>query len=81
MNVYNPIFLPPFKDSSNETYDFLTNMDIIFINNSLISKQHSLAVQESLRYHLHIEPYLKIALKNNWIEENIDGYGKIYYKN
>ena len=77
-NVYHPLTLPPFKDSSGETMKLLENLDQIWVSHRFSKKQSSVATQEYLRYHLHVKPYLEKALTRGWTVQDVEGFGKIY---
>ena len=77
-NVYHPLTLPPFKDSSGETMKLLENLDQIWVSHRFSKKQSSVATQEYLRYHLHVKPYLEKALARGWTVQDVEGFGKIY---
>lgn len=77
-NVYHPLVLPPFKDSSGETAKLLDSLDVIWVSNRFSKRQPSTATQEYLRYLLHVEPFLEKALTSGWTMEHAEGFGKIY---
>ena len=79
-NVFHPLVLPPFKDSSGVTGKFLESLDVIWVSNSFSNKAPSIATQSYLRYYLHVGPFLKNAVKRGWTVEEIEGFGKIYRK-
>jgi hypothetical protein len=79
-NVYHLYSLPPFPDSSGETDRSLNELNMILVSYNWPNAETSIATQSYLRYHLHVEPFLKKALSRGWIVKNIEGYGKMYLK-
>ena len=77
-NVFHPLYLPPFKDASGDTERFLKSLDVIWVSNGFAAKRPHVATQIYLRYLLHVEPFLKKALKNGWTVQDVEGFGKIY---
>lgn len=80
-NVYHLYSLPPFPDSSGETERALNELNMILVSYNWPNAENSIATQSYLRYHLHVEPFLKKALSRGWIVKDIEGYGKMYKKN
>ena len=76
--VFHILYLPPFEDTSGETENFLENLDVIWISDSLISPLPSVATQTYLRYILHLKPFLSKALKNGWTVQKVERFGEIY---
>jgi hypothetical protein len=68
--VFHEVYLPPFEDKSGKTEKFLDSLDVIWVS--------SMAPQPSLRYKLHVKPFLEKALKTGWTVQEVDGFGKIY---
>lgn len=78
--VYDVLYLPPFEDTTGNTEEFLNSLDLIFVTPHLETKVGAWATQHTLRYHTHIAPFLKKAVANKWVMEEIPYYGKIYKK-
>ena len=78
--VYSPVYMPPFDDLSGETQNFLNGLDVIIVNDSWSTKRSNIGAQIYLRYYLHVEPFLKEALKSGWTMKSVKNYGIIYKK-
>ena len=79
-HIHHPLILPPFKDASGKTEQFLSQMDMICVSHHFSTREPSVATQVYLRYLLHVAPFLEKALKQGWTEEKIQGYGSIYHR-
>ena len=80
-NVYEIFYLPPFKDDTNETINFLKELDEIWINKGSKIKKSSISTQEYLRYELHLMPFEAKHEEYGFRKINILNYGDIYVKN
>ena len=67
-NVYSQHILPCFKEDTFNSGEFFESLDRIFINN------------KTEKYEIHVAPFLKKALNENWLVEEVEHYGKIYKK-
>ena len=76
--VYNPLYLPPFKDATGDTERFLENLDVIWVNDAWTRPIAQLGTQGYLRYYLHVEPFLRRAVDQGWTREDVPGFGQIY---
>jgi hypothetical protein len=76
--VFNPLYLPPFEDTSGETEKFLDSLDVIWVSHDWSRQVPSMGTQVYLRYKLHVKPFLEKAVKNGWRVQEVDGFGKIY---
>ncbi len=76
--AYQMHSIPPFNDASGETDKFLNNMDVIWVSNVFAARRHTFGASKYLRYTLHVEPFLKRAIKNGWTVEEVENFGKIY---
>jgi len=77
-NAFHALYLPPFKDASGRTEEFLNSLDVIWVSDVFSRKSPSAATQRYLRYELHVEPFLKKALRKGWTVEEVKGFGKVY---
>ncbi|MDC1296663.1 hypothetical protein N8X83_01235, partial [Alphaproteobacteria bacterium] len=78
-DTYDALYLPPFRDNTNKTEDFLKSLDIIIVDDAWTLNTFQNATQTYLRYKIHIEPFLN-KNKNNYLIKNIDGFGYLYIK-
>ncbi len=79
-NVFHPLLLPPFEDTTGETERFLETLDVIWVSKNWSKKVPSLATQVYLRYSLHVAPFLEKAVQRGWAAQEIPHFGVVFRK-
>ena len=79
-HIYQIWSLPPFADHSGEVERKLWSLDAIWISPNLATEKANIGSQSYLRYKLHLQPFLKKAIKEGWVVKKIDHYGELYIK-
>ena len=79
-NIYELLYLPPFKEDNGETINFLRGLDEIWIDKGTRIKRSSIATQEYLRYELHLLPFEKKYTEYGFEKVDVLNYGSIYVK-
>jgi hypothetical protein len=79
-NIFEIFYLPPFKDDTNETVNFLRGLDEVWIHKDSKIKSSSISTQEYLRYELHLMPFEKNYKELGFRKIDILNYGEVYAK-
>lgn len=79
-NIYELLYLPPFIDDTNETINFLRELDEVWIHKDSKIKRSSISMQEYLRYELHLMPFEKRYKEYGFRKIDILNYGEVYVK-